>query len=273
MKLSFIRDRLYGDFLMPSRLDEYASLLDRAMTAGYAICSVEQYWDHVRAKTIDPDRRYLVLRHDVDTDPATAGDMWRLERAMGAHGSFFFRLSTLDVGLMQAIGANGGDASYHYEELATVAKARRPRTAAAAEALIPEAQELFVRNLERLRAITGLPMRVVASHGDFLNRRLGLKNAIIVDDAVRAATGIVLETYDPVFLDSTTSYHRDLIYPGTWMHDDPYEAIDRGEPIMYMLIHPRPWRIDRGENLRDDIGRVQEGLAYRLPVRSGPDAT
>jgi hypothetical protein len=270
MRLATIRDRVYGDFLMPSRLDIYLALVERALTAGYEIVSIESYWALTLDGGIDPTRRYLLLRHDVDTDPATVGLMWQSERRIGAQGSFFFRLSTLDIGLMQAIAADGGDASYHYEELATVARARRPRTAEAALALIPEAQDLFAQNLDRLRSITGLPMRVVASHGDFLNRRMGIKNATILDDPdVRAANGIVLETYDPAFLDSVSSYHRDLIYPGSWMHGDPYAAIDRGEPIIYMLIHPRPWRVDRAGNLRDDIGRLREDVAYRLPARSG----
>ena len=269
MKFGTIRDRIYGDFLMPSRLPVYEALLTQALDADYTILPVERYWGLATTGGLLPDQRYLVLRHDVDTDPATAGVMWRLERDLGVSSSYYFRQSTLDIGLMQAMGAAGTEASYHYEELATVARARRPRSTEAAEALIPEARDLFARNLTHLRAVTGLGMRVVASHGDFLNRRLDLKNAVILEDpVVRRDLGIDLETYDDAFLDTITSYHRDLIYPGTWMHGDPFEAIARREPIMYMLIHPRPWRVDRVGNLRDDIERLREELAYRLPARS-----
>lgn len=269
MDLKTVRDRLVADFFMASRLDAYEDLLRHALEHHYAIVPIERYWDSVTAGTGVPGQRYLLLRHDIDTDPGTAGMMWQIEHELQVRGSYFFRLSTLDIGLMQAIAARGGEASYHYEELATVAKARRPRTAAAAEALLPEARELFAANLERLRAMTGLPMSVVASHGDFLNRRLGVKNTtVLADMSFRNEMMISLETYDVPFLDTVTSYHRDLLYPDQWMHGDPYAAIDRGERVVYLLIHPRSWRVDRMGNLRDDVARIREDLAYRVPTRA-----
>jgi len=56
-------------------------------------------------------------------------------------------------------------------------------------------------------------------------------------------------------------------YPHFWMEGDPREAITRGEPIIYILVHPKPWRVHRRANARDDLTRLLEGLAYRLPVR------
>lgn len=264
MGLRTVRDRVVADFFMPSRLAAYEDLLRRAIEHDYTVVPIEQYWE-IAQGDLEPERRYLLLRHDIDTDPGTARSMWEIEDRLGVRGSFFFRLSTLDVGLMQAIDAHGGEASYHYEELATVAKDRHPRTTEAAQALIPEARELFAVNLTRLREVTGLPMSVVASHGDFLNRRLEVKNTeILADPVFRARMGVRLETYDEAFLDTVTSYHRDLLYPGQWMHGDPYAAIDRGERVVYLLIHPRSWRVDRMGNLRDDVARVREDLAYRI---------
>ena len=87
--------------------------------------------------------------------------------------SYFFRLSTLAPALMAEIAAGGGEASYHYEELSWVAKRRRLRSRSDALRALPEARDRFAENLQTLRMKTGLPMRVVASHGDFVNRRLG----------------------------------------------------------------------------------------------------
>ena len=265
-----VRDRIYSDFLMPSRLGAYRRLLETALGAGYSIMSIERYWQLAREAALDSERRYLVLRHDIDTDPQTAALMWQVERDLGAESSYFFRLSTLDLGLMRAIADGGSQVSYHYEELATVAKRRRARDTEAAVRLIPEAQDIFGRNLDRLRSLTNLPMDVVASHGDFVNRLLGIKNtAILVDEDYRRGNGIVLETYDQVFLDSVSSYHRDTPYPPFWMHGDPYEAIERGMPVVYMLVHPKAWRAHRWLNARDDVVRLREGLLYRLPSRRG----
>jgi hypothetical protein len=175
--------------------------------------------------------RYLLLRHDVDTDPGTAAAMWEIEGRLGIASSYFFRLSTLDPGLMQGIEAAGGEASYHFEELAAIAKRRRVRSRAAALALIPEARVAFERNLRRLRATTGLPMRVVASHGDFANEVLDLPNRVILEDPdFRLAVEVELETYDAAFLGHLPSRHTDLPHPRYWGPSDPAAAVTGGSP-------------------------------------------
>jgi hypothetical protein len=265
-----IWERVYGDLLMPSRLEAYRGLLETALGAGYEIVSVERFWTLIGAGAVDPARRYLVLRNDIDTGPQTAGAMWRIEHSLGIVGSHFFRLSTLDLALMNDIAAAGGEASYHYEELATVAKRRHLRTRSAALGHVPEAQDLFRSNLARLRTVSGLPMHVVAAHGDFVNRKLGLTNStILADPAFRAEIGIELETYDEAFMSYVTSRHADLTSPPYWTPANPLAAIERAEPIVYLLVHPRGWQVERMFNARDNVTRIWEGLVYALPVGGG----
>ncbi len=265
-----IADRIYSDFLMPSRLGAYRGLLETALSAGYTFVSIEAYWELLRTGDVDPARRYLVLRHDIDTDTDTAGEMWRIERSLRISSSYYFRLSTVDLPLIADIAEGGSAVSYHFEELATVAKRRRPVDAVAAKTLIPEAQDLFRRNLTRLRERTGLPMEVVTSHGDFVNRVLDLGNyEILTDPAFREELAISLETQDRPFLSSVTAHQSDAPYPTFWIRGDPYAAIAAAEPIIYLLVHPRHWRVNRRVSLRDNIGRLQEGLAYRLPALPG----
>ena len=191
------RDRVYSDFLMRSRLGRYRAMLETALDTGYEIISVEELWRRVAGPGLDPDRRYLVLRHDVDTDPGTAGVMWSIDRELGVTSSYYFRLSTISAGLMTDIASGGGEASYHYEEIATIAKRRGLPDRADVEAHIPEAQAEFARNLEHLRSLTGLPMPVVSAHGDFVNRRLGTPNwMILADAAFRREVGVEAEAYD-----------------------------------------------------------------------------
>jgi len=265
--LARARDRTYSDFLMGSRLDLYRGMLESALGAGYRILSIEQAWRLIEDERFDPARRHLVLRHDVDTDPGTAAAMWEIERALGIMSSYYFRLSTLDPSLMARIGADGGEASYHYEELATVAKRRGLRSRTVVEAHIPEARARFAQNLARIRASTGLPLRVVASHGDFVNRRLGIPNWVILDDpAFRKEVGIDLEAYDRALLDRLTIQHSDVPYPRYWEPGDPADAIQAGEPVVFILVHPRHWRVHRLVNARDDIRRVVEGVRFTLGV-------
>jgi hypothetical protein len=260
--------RVYSDFLMPSRLSDYRELLSSALGRGYAFTSVERYWQEVCAGTLDHEGRHFVLRHDVDTDPGTAGAMWEIERSLGITSSFYFRRSTLDLDLMAQMAAAGSEVSYHYEELAAVAKRRRPKSEEALRSLIPEAQRRFRANITRLREVTGLPMTVVAAHGDFVNRRFGIgSNAILFDPSFREELGIVLDTRDPAFLSSVTSHQWDTHYPRFWIGEDPQLAIDRGDAVIYLLVHPRHWRVNRAVSARDNAQRFFEGLAFRIPAR------
>jgi hypothetical protein len=264
-----VRDRTYSDFLMRSRLDKYRALLESALRGGYRVIGLDDTWRLIESRALDPGRRYLVLRHDVDTDPRTAAAMWAIDRELGVASSYYFRLSTLDLALMADIASGGGEVSYHYEELATIIKRRRLRSRADAEASIPEARSCFAENLERLRAETGLPMRVVASHGDFVNRRLGIPNWVVLDDAgFRREVDVDLEAYDRILLDRLPAQHSDVPHPQYWVPGDPAEPVRTGESPILVLVHPRHWRVDRVANARDDIRRAVEGVRFALAGRA-----
>ena len=107
----------------------------------------------------------MVLRHDVDTDPGTAAAMWDIDRGLAVESSYFFRLSTLAPALMADIAAGGSEASYHYEELSSVAKRRRLRNRSDALRALPEARERFSENFQKLRVVTrGLRVVSVLPH-------------------------------------------------------------------------------------------------------------
>lgn len=269
-----IANRVYADFLMPSRLGHYRTFLESVLGAGYAVDSLGGFHARSANDAAAPGGRRLILRHDVDTDRGTARAMFEIERSLGIAGSWFFRLATLDLALMTSIAGSGAEASYHYEELATVAKARRLRTRAAAVAAIPEALDQFASNIERLRAATGLPMHVVASHGDFVNRRLGIANwEILADRATRAAVGVDLEAYDPALMDRVTARHSDTLHPVYWTPEDPAGSIGQGEPVVHVLVHPRHWRTARRVNAVDDLRRVAEAVRFGLPLDPRRNAT
>jgi hypothetical protein len=249
---------------MPSRLDAYRSLIDRALEAGYKLTSVGGFWANRTSSTASGSDRWLVLRHDIDTDPRTAAEFWRIERTRAVASSYFFRLSTLDVELMARIGEDGGEASYHFEELATIAKARCIRRREDAVAALPEAQAMFRDNVAWLRDRTALPIHVVASHGDFVNRRLDVANrALLEDREFRDSAGIELEAYDEQLLRLLTSRHSDAPPPAGWTGEDPLAAIARNDAAVQVLVHPRNWFARRRTNAADDLLRIWEGAAYR----------
>ncbi|MCG8449216.1 MAG: hypothetical protein MI725_06505, partial [Pirellulales bacterium] len=177
-----VAKRAYADFLMPSRLHEYRALLTEFLSNGYRTTTLREFARLAKAKAADAGQRLLVLRQDVDTDLATSRAMWQIERELGVNATRYFRLSTIDVPFMQDIEKEGGEASYHFEEIATFAKRHGLTSRRQVLERLPEVKNMFRDNITRLRAMTGLPMQTVASHGDFVNRKLDLCNWEITKD-------------------------------------------------------------------------------------------
>jgi hypothetical protein len=261
--LCHVWNRIYADFFLPSRLEVFRNFLLYAIQHEYEICSVEIFWEKIIKKEIEQQKKYLVLRHDIDTDPATAKAMWQIENALGIKSSYYFRLSTIDVPLMCEIQSSGGEASYHFEEIATIAKEMHLKNKKQVINNMVYICRKFKNNLQFLRKITGLNMRVVASHGDFINRKLEIQNfEILKDETFRKEVNIELEVYDEKFICHSTSRHTDSPYPKFWQAKCPIEAIREGSRAMYVLVHPRQWYANIKVNSIDNVKRVIEGIRY-----------
>ena len=64
--------RFYSDFLLPSRMEEYALLLKTALNKGYQFLTIPHYFKALQENSIQPSDKFFIHRHDIDTDPATA---------------------------------------------------------------------------------------------------------------------------------------------------------------------------------------------------------
>jgi hypothetical protein len=262
---SAVRQRAYADFCMPSRLAEYRGLLETALRRGYEVFSLRRFGQQVK-EGLQHGKQYLVLRHDIDTGIKTAREMWGIEQQLGINGSYYFRLDTLAIPFMRAIEEHGGEASYHFEELSTVAKRQRIRRREEVAAILPAARELFARNLAQLRERTGLRMEIVAGHGDWINRRLGVQNSeILASEDLRREVQIDLEAYDPILMGAVLK-HSDAPPPRRWLWEDrnPVDSMRAGVAAIQVLVHPRHWQVERGVNLVDNASRCAEELWYRL---------
>jgi hypothetical protein len=261
--LGRIAGRLYGDYLLPSRLREYELLLALALEAGYETRPLGEF-----AERTDVPPRVLLLRHDIDADIPTARAMWAIEQRLGVRGTWFFRLSTWDDALIAEIAEGGSEVGYHYEELATVALRRGAGTEAAALALVDEARELFRANLAELRGRSGLSLRTLASHGDFANRVTGVPNHVLLADAgLRDELHVELEAYDERLTARFDARSSDRGYPTLWTPADPAEALRGGAGVVEILIHPRPWGAAPLVNARLDAARVRDGVLLRARSR------
>jgi hypothetical protein len=254
--------RLFNDFLMPSRLDELESVLLAALSEGYKALTMGDFLTLAREDRLDFRSRYLILRHDIDTDVMTAKAIWQLENRLGMHATFFFRLFTADIALMNEIHKGGGEVGYHFEEIATVAKHKGLKVTSNLDHLMKDAGELFCKNLTTLRQKSGLPLRGIAAHGDFVNRKLGLINYELLTPEIRQSMDVDYETYDAELTDLFESRFSDLMYPELWEPTHPMVALKRGDHAVKLLIHPRGWRSDPLGNAKDSVIRLYEGLRY-----------
>lgn len=257
-----IANRLFNDFLMRSRLNNLDDVLLAAISEGYKVLSISDFLTLVREDRLDFPSRYLILRHDIDTDTATARAMWQLESRHGVRATFFFRLHTADIALMNEIHKGGGEVGYHFEEIATVAKLKGLKATSNLDSLRKDAGELFCRNLALLRQKSGLPLRSVASHGDFVNRQLGVINYELLTPEIRQFMDIDYEVYDAEFADRLSSRFSDHMYPQLWEPENPIAAIKRGDQAIKLLIHPRAWRSSLIVNLKESSTRIYEGLHF-----------
>jgi hypothetical protein len=253
--------RLYCDYLMPSQLAAYEQLVRQAQGAGYIQTSVRGYVDLIRAGRC-PDDKVLVHRHDIDTDLRTTRKLFDIEKKHGITSSFYFRLSTLDIDLMREIEDYGSEASYHYEEMASYAKKNRIKDPAALRSHMEAIRAEFVANFSHIEQRLGKKMRTVASHGDFVNRRLKITNTEILDDAqLRDACGIVCEAYDRALLDHIDIYISDRPAPQYYYPSAPVGAIHALRRIC-LVTHPRQVETNWKENTKDNLFRFYEGLVW-----------
>lgn len=249
-------NRIYADYLMPSRIGEYERLLISAREYGYTQMSVRSFYRGTWAK------RVLVHRHDIDSDLRTARKMFALECRHQVHASYYFRLSTIDIDFMRDIESAGSEASYHYEEIADFAKRRRVRDAIEVRRHFPGLRDEFATNVARISAALGRSLATVASHGDFANRKLNIVNhELLADAGLRKRCGIECETYDEALLKQFDVYISDRKYPIYYKPMSPFDALGRYDRIC-LLTHPVQWETNWIDNTRCNFRRLSEGMRW-----------
>lgn len=251
--------RINRDFFSGNRISQYKRILKCAVTNGYefhTVLSFENIKERVSEKS-----KIIILRRDVDTaDYVIMNDFLKEEIEHGAKCSYYFRLNTVDYDFMSKVHNAGGEASYHYEELASYAYCNHIKDKTEVLRHIDEIRELFIRNYNMMKAKSHLPLLTVASHGDFVNKKIGITNVLIVNDQVREKNGIIREAYDDEHMKYITYRIADHSSPN--FMELALAAIERGEPIIELLTHPRQWNSNIRVNLKENITRCCKGLMY-----------
>ncbi len=221
-------------------LHRYEDLSRALVSAGYPSLLIGDYIERPEARP----ERFVLLRHDVETDPPHALRLAEIEARHGLRATYFFR-SKNDGFRPSVIGRLrdlGHEVGYHYE---TLARARGDRR---------RAIELFGHDLEALRRSGAV--RVASMHGSPL---LPWDNRAIWEAASPADFGLVGEVYRDIdyrdvryFSDTGRTWHptrhnlRDHVgAPPEAVIDTTEEliALVRGRrfPRLCLLAHPDRW--------------------------------
>ena len=96
-------------------LDIYRELLEKLQAKGYALIPYAEY----RKTAIPANRKYVILRHDVDLKPGNSLKTAQIEHALGAKATYYFRVGkeSNDPQVIKAIVLLGHEIGYHYEDM------------------------------------------------------------------------------------------------------------------------------------------------------------
>lgn len=258
-----IKTRIYNDFFRPSKEREYERILKAARDKGYEFHTMLSFEDVIKSG-VEKGKKYLILRRDIDTaDIKILRKMLALEKKYDARCTYYFRWNTLDVDLMKDIAEAGGEASYHFEEIATYCYKHRIRSKDVMLQHIDEIRDLFRTQIVKFRAKTGQPCVTISSHGDYVNFVFKIQNKALIDENVRKECGIMREAYDADHMNLLTCRIADQAEMEQFT-ERAIAAIERGEQVLELLTHPRQWNSPMWVNLKEEINRVCKGLYMRL---------
>ncbi|MGH6878930.1 MAG: hypothetical protein ACREHV_16340, partial [Rhizomicrobium sp.] len=105
--------------------------------------------------------------------------------------------------------------------------------------------------------------RVVASHGDFINRRIGVANDYLLTRQLMDELGIVADAYDPRVHANCQVRFSDRPAPQWWQPADPMQALGGRPATVSILVHPRQWAYNPTVNIRLAARRLCEETAWQ----------
>jgi hypothetical protein len=251
---------IYYDYFAPNRLNILEKIYIEALNHGYKIVSVIDFWDIVRLNKFNVKDKYLINRHDIDSDPKCVKLILQIEKNLGISSSYYFRLRTIDLSVIKSVIASGREVGYHYEELATLAYKYKWKKKTDINWNLTK--KLFSKNFTNFKNLTGYEVRSICSHGDFINRFLNIPNYKIISEKLKKDLKIDIEVYEDAIWKYNSIQHSDIHSKCGFTPYSPISSIKQSLPIIHLLTHPRQLRVNWKENAIDNIDRICRGIFY-----------
>ena len=257
--------KIYEDFFKKSRLGNYEELLKSAKDKGYQMLGIFDFYTLVKSGESLTNKRIIINRHDIDTSPKVARKMFQIEKKVfGKNGSstYYFRDSTTDTKLIKEIESYGYETGYHYESIANFIKKKRNASPLFLNNNLEDIKNLFSLELNKYKKKTNTLSRTVASHGDFINVKIGIPNySLLADCDLRTNNNIVAEAYDEIISKNIQKRYADHILERTFVKT-VCENLDCN--VVMILTHPRNWKVDFIENIKANFSRLFWGVRFHF---------
>ncbi|MBM4403004.1 MAG: hypothetical protein FJ042_01225 [Candidatus Cloacimonetes bacterium] len=226
--------------------DVFILLIKKLKSAGYLFQTVRDYINQ-------PEKKVVLLRHDIDIWAGFTRTFAKIEHDLGVRGTYYYRTIKYcyDPAVMKQVAALGHEIGYHYEDLTS------------ADGNIELALKTFEGNVQKFRLV--YPVETVCMHGrsgsPFDNRDIW-KHAKLGDYGLIAEPYISLDFDRMLYLtDTSQSWNgsgvavRDKVtssfemeFDTTW---DILQGIDKLPDQIMFTFHPELWALSyRGWLLR-----------------------
>ena len=228
---------------MDFTIDKYADLCEAVSGSRYSSVTLAEY---LGAEIEPGNRRFLILRHDIDRTPERALDTALVEHQFGLKATYYFRFqkSTFVPALMDKINSLGHEIGYHYE---TIDKCKGD---------MESAIRLFQRELSDFR--NRYEVKTVCAHGNPLTR---FNNSHIWQNIKLSDFGLLGEAF--LALDFTRfAYFSDS--GRTWLNDKSQKMPGK-DSVKTAFDHFKP------QNTDDVINLVRGGDIPNICILTHPE--
>lgn len=243
-------NRIYNDYFMKSRLNEYEKMVLDFINNDYEFITISEY------KKLKEKNKHLMIRHDIDSDLSIAKKMFEIEKKLNVKSTYYFRQQTCDKKFIAEILKYGSEVGYHYEELATFCKKNNIQNKNDIMNSIDEIKKQFEANIKQFETKYNVKLTSIASHGDFINRKFDISNAVLFDDKLRKKFNKIIEAYDSVVEGNIDLRISDCMYPKFWKPVNPNVAIEQQKNNVLLLIHTRWWDSAPVERFKSELLRI-----------------
>lgn len=256
-KIKKIYNHIFNDYFMPNRYKEYEKIIKNYKEEGYNFITISEY------KKLKNKGKYIIIRHDIDSDIPIAKEMFNIERKYEVKTTYYFRKSTFDIAFMKEINKYGSEVGYHYEEIATYIKKNKIKSKDQVLNHLDKIKKMLENNIKDFQEKVDFPIKSIAAHGDYINAKFKIINTTLFDQDMQNNFPDIIEAYDPKIEKNLDARISDCVYPEFWKPKTPEEILKNKNEKVLMLIHTRWWNKAPLRRTKLLLQRIIEEAKYK----------